>query len=72
MIAAIIPFAIKLFGFLLDKYSANQEAKKAFIELVSHLEFGGLKSVGLNKSYREQIDARKKRLDTEENRTSKR
>lgn len=56
IIMAILPMVLKFVGWAVDSYSNNQNAKKAFIELVSNLEYGGMRSVKLKQDYRDQIE----------------
>jgi len=59
IVTMVLPLVLKLLGMLLDKYVESAEAKELFIKMVGSLEYGGLKSVKLNQSYREQIEAHK-------------
>jgi hypothetical protein len=59
IVTAVMPILLKLLGILLDKYVTNKEAKEAFIKMVASLETGGLSSVALHDSYRDQIEKHK-------------
>jgi len=62
---AILPMLLKLVGWGVDSVSNNSQTKQAFIELVSRLEYGGMRSVKLRESYRGQIDRRKHNISQE-------
>ena len=61
----LFPTLLKCVGWFLGKSNAKKEAHDNFIALVESLEFGGMKSVSLNESYRAQIEARKKKRQDE-------
>ena len=54
IIAALLPFLIKIVGMFLDKYVADQEAKEDYLKFVNKLEDKHGVSVRLHKSYQEQ------------------
>jgi hypothetical protein len=60
IITIAMPILIKILGMIIEKYFDNKEAKEQFIKLVSALELGGMRSVNLHNSYRDQIDKYKK------------
>lgn len=69
MIALVMPIVIKILGMLLDKYVYNKEAKEQFIKMVASLEAGGLKSVSLHNSYREQIEKHRQEIGDAKSKT---
>ena len=60
IVTLVLPMFLKILGMLLDKYSSNKAAKEEFVKMVAHLEIGGLRSVSLHNSYRDQIAKHKK------------
>lgn len=53
---AFLPLLLRILGMIIDKYVSDKEAKAQFLKLVNALEMGGITSVKLSKSYREQIE----------------
>lgn len=52
-------FIIKVLAILIDRYYQGTKAEEKFYELVAEMEMGGMRSVRLRESYREQVDAYK-------------
>jgi len=57
-----LPLILKVLGWMIGKHYSKTKANTHFVALVGELEFGGLKSVKLRESARQQINAHKNKL----------
>ena len=55
IILAVIPTALKVLGYFLDKNNADKEMMKRFYEFTEAFDMEYLNSVKLKKSYEEQL-----------------
>lgn len=61
VLLAILPVALKLIGWILDKKQANDETMKAYLELIAAANKNGLVSIEMKDSFasmEEKLNAR--------------